>query len=129
MGCTYPILHSKNLVDWETVGYVFFPRGQQANAHFWAQRYPRQRQIYIYYTAQRRGGNLLPMRLAKHNKPTRLYRPRPFPVLSGTHRCLSHSRRKARLWSGKKMGNSKPAHAHFGATPDEADHALLGRKI
>jgi len=56
----YPILHSKNLVDWETVGHVFPDKlPDWAEAHFWAPEiaYDNSR-YYIYYTAKKKGGNL-----------------------------------------------------------------------
>ncbi|MFB9863398.1 family 43 glycosylhydrolase [Rufibacter immobilis] len=56
----YPILHSKNLVDWETVGHVFPDKlPDWAEAHFWAPEisYDKGR-YYIYYTAKKKGGNL-----------------------------------------------------------------------
>ncbi|MCJ8167001.1 family 43 glycosylhydrolase [Pontibacter sp. E15-1] len=56
----YPILHSNNLVDWETVGHVFPDKiPDWAEAHFWAPEiaYDNGR-FYIYYTAKKKGGNL-----------------------------------------------------------------------
>ncbi|WP_192822142.1 family 43 glycosylhydrolase [Rufibacter sp. LB8] len=56
----YPILHSKNLVDWETVGHVF-PKEPPAwaEAHFWAPEISYEKgRYYIYYTAKKKGGNL-----------------------------------------------------------------------
>ncbi|GAB3525779.1 family 43 glycosylhydrolase [Pontibacter brevis] len=56
----YPILHSKNLVDWETVGHVFPDKVPDwAEAHFWAPEIAHENgRYYIYYTAKKKGGNL-----------------------------------------------------------------------
>ncbi|WP_210488330.1 family 43 glycosylhydrolase [Rufibacter aurantiacus] len=56
----YPILHSKNLVDWETVGHVFPNKlPDWAEAHFWAPEITYDKgKFYIYYTAKKKGGNL-----------------------------------------------------------------------
>lgn len=56
----FPILHSKNLVDWETVGHVF-PDNLPAwsDAHYWAPEITYDKgKFYIYYTARKKGGNL-----------------------------------------------------------------------
>jgi len=56
----FPLLHSKNLVDWETVGHVFPDKlPDWANAHFWAPEITYDKgKYYIYYTAGKKGGNL-----------------------------------------------------------------------
>ncbi|WP_162054454.1 family 43 glycosylhydrolase [Pontibacter pamirensis] len=56
----FPILHSKNLVDWETVGHVFPDKlPEWAEAHFWAPEIAHENgRYYIYYTAKKKGGNL-----------------------------------------------------------------------
>lgn len=56
----YPILHSRNLVDWETVGHVFPDKlPDWAEAHFWAPEIAYENgTYYIYYTAKKKGGNL-----------------------------------------------------------------------
>ncbi|MCC9135354.1 family 43 glycosylhydrolase [Pontibacter silvestris] len=70
----FPLLHSKNLVDWETVGHVFPEQlPEWAEAHFWAPEitYDNGR-YYIYYTAKKKGGNLC-VGVASANKPTGPY--------------------------------------------------------
>lgn len=56
----FPILHSKNLVDWETVGHVFPDKlPAWADKHFWAPEITYEKgKYYIYYTASKKGGNL-----------------------------------------------------------------------
>ncbi|GGK87038.1 beta-xylosidase [Rufibacter glacialis] len=56
----FPILHSTNLVDWETVGHVFPDKSPGwAEAHFWAPEISYDNgKYYIYYTAKKKGGNL-----------------------------------------------------------------------
>ncbi|RDC61968.1 family 43 glycosylhydrolase [Adhaeribacter pallidiroseus] len=70
----YPILHSKNLVDWETVGHVFPEKGPAwADAHFWAPEITYDNgKYYIYYTAQKKGGNLC-VGVASATQPTGPY--------------------------------------------------------
>ncbi|MFT2009586.1 family 43 glycosylhydrolase [Pontibacter sp. 13R65] len=56
----FPLLHSKDLVNWETVGHVF-PESmpEWAEAHFWAPEIAHENgKYYIYYTAKKKGGNL-----------------------------------------------------------------------
>ncbi|WP_187263319.1 family 43 glycosylhydrolase [Pontibacter beigongshangensis] len=56
----FPLLHSKDLVNWETVGHVF-PENlpEWAEAHFWAPEIAYENgKYYIYYTAKKKGGNL-----------------------------------------------------------------------
>ncbi len=70
----YPILHSKNLVDWETVDYVFPEKAPAwADAHFWAPEITYDKgKYYIYYTAQKKGGNLC-VGVASATQPTGPY--------------------------------------------------------
>ncbi|QHT69034.1 family 43 glycosylhydrolase [Rhodocytophaga rosea] len=56
----FPLLKSKDLVHWETVGHVF-PEGMPnwTDAHFWAPEISYENgKVYIYYTANKKGGNL-----------------------------------------------------------------------
>ena len=70
----YPILHSTNLVDWETVGHVFPDRlPEWADAHFWAPEIAYDNgKYYIYYTANKKGGNLC-VGVASATSPTGPY--------------------------------------------------------
>jgi beta-xylosidase len=70
----YPILHSKNLVDWETVGHVFPEKlPDWADAHFWAPEIAYENgKYYIYYTANKKGGNLC-VGVASATNPTGPY--------------------------------------------------------
>lgn len=56
----FPLLHSKNLVDWEIKGHVFPNKlPDWAEAHFWAPEIAYEDgKYYIYYTAKKKGGNL-----------------------------------------------------------------------
>ena len=56
----FPLLHSKNLVDWEIKGHVFPDKlPDWAEAHFWAPEIAYEDgKYYIYYTAKKKGGNL-----------------------------------------------------------------------
>lgn len=70
----FPILHSKNLVDWETVGHVFPDKlPEWAEAHFWAPEITYDNgKYYIYYTAKKKGGNLC-VGVASASSPTGPY--------------------------------------------------------
>ncbi|WP_237586697.1 family 43 glycosylhydrolase [Pontibacter russatus] len=70
----YPILHSKNLVDWEIVGHVFPDKlPDWADAHFWAPEIAYENgKYYIYYTANKKGGNLC-VGVASSTSPTGPY--------------------------------------------------------
>ncbi|MCC9166901.1 family 43 glycosylhydrolase [Pontibacter harenae] len=70
----YPILHSTNLVDWETVGHVFPDKlPDWAEAHFWAPEIAYEDgRYYIYYTAKKKGGNLC-VGVASASSPTGPY--------------------------------------------------------
>ncbi|AKQ47667.1 hypothetical protein TH63_11825 [Rufibacter radiotolerans] len=70
----FPLLHSKNLIDWETVGHVFPSKlPEWADAHFWAPEISYENgKYYIYYTAKKKGGNLC-VGVASASKPTGPY--------------------------------------------------------
>ncbi|HEX8747551.1 MAG TPA: family 43 glycosylhydrolase [Pyrinomonadaceae bacterium] len=55
----FPILHSRDMVNWEVVGAVFRKRPDWAQGNFWAPEisYDRGR-YFVYYTARKRGGPL-----------------------------------------------------------------------
>jgi beta-xylosidase len=70
----FPLLHSRNLVDWETVGHVFPDKGPAwSDAHYWAPEISYDKgKFYIYYTARKKGGNLC-VGVASAPKPTGPY--------------------------------------------------------
>ena len=70
----FPLMHSKNLVDWETVGHVFPDKlPAWADAHFWAPEITYDKgKYYIYYTAGKKGGNLC-VGVASATNPTGPY--------------------------------------------------------
>src|SRR3712207_6720580 len=58
-GPEYPILHSRDLVNWEAVGVVFRRRPDWAGGSFWAPELVHDRgRIFLYYTARKKGGPL-----------------------------------------------------------------------
>ncbi|TXK49106.1 family 43 glycosylhydrolase [Pontibacter qinzhouensis] len=70
----FPLLHSKDLVNWATVGHVF-PESlpEWAEAHFWAPEIAHENgKYYIYYTAKKKGGNLC-VGVASASSPTGPY--------------------------------------------------------
>ncbi|MES2692594.1 MAG: family 43 glycosylhydrolase, partial [Verrucomicrobiota bacterium] len=49
----FPILHSRDLVNWEVKGYVFAQMPKWAKANFWAPEIAENKgKYYIYYTAR-----------------------------------------------------------------------------
>lgn len=56
----YPILKSKDLVNWTTVSYVFPDKMPEwADYYFWAPEFTYENgKVYIYYSAHKRNGNL-----------------------------------------------------------------------
>jgi beta-xylosidase len=58
-GPQFPLLHSRDLINWRQVGVVFSRRPAWAISNFWAPEIAEDRgRYYIYYTARRRGGPL-----------------------------------------------------------------------
>jgi beta-xylosidase len=58
-GPEYPILHSRDLVNWEAVGVVFPKRPAWAVGSFWAPELVHDRgRFFLYYTARKKGGPL-----------------------------------------------------------------------
>jgi xylan 1,4-beta-xylosidase len=55
----YPIYKSKDLIHWETQGFVFEKKPDWADYYFWAPEisYDKGR-YYVYYAAHKKGGNL-----------------------------------------------------------------------
>jgi xylan 1,4-beta-xylosidase len=55
----FPILHSRDLVNWEVVGAVFRKRPAWTIANFWAPEISHYRgRYFVYYTARKKGGPL-----------------------------------------------------------------------
>jgi xylan 1,4-beta-xylosidase len=58
-GPEYPILHSRDLVNWEVVGAIFQKRPGWATGSFWAPELAQDRgRFFAYYVARKRGGPL-----------------------------------------------------------------------
>jgi beta-xylosidase len=55
----FPILHSRDLVNWETVGAVFPHRPSWSVRNFWAPEIVEDRgRFFVFYTARKKGGPL-----------------------------------------------------------------------
>jgi beta-xylosidase len=58
-GPEYPVLHSRDLVNWEVVGAIFQRRPEWAVGSFWAPELAQDRgRFFAYYVARKRGGPL-----------------------------------------------------------------------
>ncbi len=70
----YPLMQSKDLLKWNTVGYVFNQLPPWADYYFWAPEisYDNGR-VYIYYAAHKKNGNLC-ISVASADKPEGPYR-------------------------------------------------------
>ena len=65
----YPLLHSKDLINWKTKGYVFNTLPAWADYYFWAPEISYENgKVYIYYAAHKKGGNLC-LAVASADKP------------------------------------------------------------
>ncbi|MEO8350449.1 MAG: family 43 glycosylhydrolase [Chthoniobacteraceae bacterium] len=65
----FPILHSKDLVNWQIVGSVFPEPPQWATANFWAPELQHWKgKYYVYYTGRKKGGPLA-LAVATADKP------------------------------------------------------------
>jgi beta-xylosidase len=58
-GPEFPLLHSRDLVNWEVVGSIFRERPAWSVGKYWAPELSEYRgRFYAYYVAQKRGGSL-----------------------------------------------------------------------
>lgn len=65
----YPLLKSKDLVHWQTAGYIFNKLPDWADYYFWAPEISYEKgKVYAYYTAHKKGGNLC-VAVASADKP------------------------------------------------------------
>ncbi len=65
----YPLLSSKDLVNWKSNGYVFNTIPAWADYYFWAPEISYENgKVYIYYAAHKKGGNLC-LAVASADKP------------------------------------------------------------
>lgn len=65
----FPLLESKNLVDWQTKSFVFTKPPSWADYYFWAPEISYDNnKVYVYYSAHKRGGNLC-LAVASADKP------------------------------------------------------------
>jgi beta-xylosidase len=70
----FPILHSRDLVNWEVKGYVFASAPGWAKANFWAPEIAADRgRFFIYYTAREAASNRLAVAVATADRPAGPY--------------------------------------------------------
>jgi xylan 1,4-beta-xylosidase len=66
----FPILHSRDLVNWELVGNIFERRPEWAVGNFWApELFHHQGKYFAYYVGRKKGGPLA-LAVATADKPT-----------------------------------------------------------
>ncbi|MDQ3751018.1 MAG: family 43 glycosylhydrolase [Acidobacteriota bacterium] len=72
-GPEFPILHSRDLVNWNIVGVVFPKRPEWSVGNYWAPEiWQENGKFYIFYVARKKGGSLC-IAAASANKPTGPY--------------------------------------------------------
>ncbi|MGZ5134870.1 MAG: glycoside hydrolase family 43 protein, partial [Flavitalea sp.] len=55
----YPLLKSKDLINWEPQGYIFDTMPQWSDYYFWAPEISYENgKVYVYYSAHKKNGNL-----------------------------------------------------------------------
>ncbi|HYF29583.1 MAG TPA: family 43 glycosylhydrolase [Chitinophagaceae bacterium] len=65
----FPVLQSKDLVSWKTIGHVFLKLPDWADYYFWAPEISYDNgKVYMYYAAHKKGGNLC-LGVASADKP------------------------------------------------------------
>ena len=70
----FPLMHSRNLTDWTTTGYVFPQKPDWADYYFWAPEITYDNgKVYLYYSAHKKGGNLC-VGVASADRPEGPYR-------------------------------------------------------
>jgi beta-xylosidase len=127
-GPEFPILHSRDLVNWRVVGAVFQRRPEWAVGSFWAPEISQDRgRFFVYYVARKKGGPLCAA-VATAPRPQGPYRDHgplvcqevgsidPFPV-------TDENGRRYLLW--KEDGNSVSKSTPIWAQPLSADGTRL----
>ena len=70
----FPILHSRDLVNWEVKGYVFDRMPAWTKANFWAPEIAEDKgKFFIYYTARQQENNRLAVAVASADHPAGPY--------------------------------------------------------
>lgn len=65
----FPIMKSKDLLSWKTIGYVFDTLPSWADYYFWAPEISSENgKVYVYYAAHKKNGNLC-LGIATADKP------------------------------------------------------------
>jgi beta-xylosidase len=65
----FPLLRSKDLIHWESKGYVFDKKPEWADYYFWAPELSYENgKVYVYYAAHKKNGNLC-VGIASADKP------------------------------------------------------------
>lgn len=68
-GPVYPLLSSKDLINWKLEGHIFNQLPEWADYYFWAPEMTYENgKVYVYYSAHKKGGNLC-VGIASADKP------------------------------------------------------------
>ncbi|HEX8492091.1 MAG TPA: family 43 glycosylhydrolase [Pyrinomonadaceae bacterium] len=128
----FPILHSRDLVNWEIVGAVFQKRPAWANNSFWAPEIAEHRgRYFVYYTARKKNGPLC-VAVASAAKPVGPYTdhgPLVCQDIGSIDAMAATDERGERYLVWKEDGNSREQPTPMWAQKlDEAGTKLVGGK-
>ena len=128
----FPILHSRDLVNWEIVGAVFYNRPGWADNSFWAPEIAEHSgRYFVYYTARKKGGPLC-VAVASAAKPVGPYTdhgPLVCQNIGSIDAMAVTDESGARYLVWKEDGNSRDQPTPIWAQKlDEAGTKLIGGK-
>lgn len=129
----FPILHSRDLVNWELRGYVFSAAPAWAKGNFWAPEIAQDKgRFFVYYTARQTEGNRLAVAVASAERPDGPYTDHGVLVAqeAGSIDAVPFTDAKGARWLlWKEDGNSRKQPTPIWAQRLRADGlALVGER-
>lgn len=107
----FPLLHSRDLVNWEPKGHVFATPPAWAKSNFWAPEIAEDKgRFFIYYTARRHDNNRLAVAVASADRPEGPYTDHGALIAqeAGSIDAMPYTDAKGVRWLlWKEDGNSK----------------------